>query len=85
MQDLLMGRLALDLLELLEVILQTYLIQDCFRRCSEEEFQRNAKPVVYLKVDNILKEEDEEGGRDFLSLSFTSDESLDVSARMGTL
>uniref|UniRef100_A0A183SBB3 Otopetrin 1 n=1 Tax=Schistocephalus solidus TaxID=70667 RepID=A0A183SBB3_SCHSO len=44
LQDLLMGRLALDLLELLEVILQTYLIQDCFRRCSEEEFQRNTKP-----------------------------------------
>ncbi|KAL7058786.1 hypothetical protein AAHC03_013666 [Spirometra sp. Aus1] len=44
LQDLLMGRLALDLLELLEVILQTYLIQDCFRRCSEEESQRDSKP-----------------------------------------
>lgn len=43
-QDLLMGRLALDLIELLEVLLQTYLIQDCFRRCSEEEFQRTSKP-----------------------------------------
>ncbi|KAL7058789.1 hypothetical protein AAHC03_013668 [Spirometra sp. Aus1] len=43
-QDLLMGRLTLDLLELLEVIIQTYLIQDCFRRCSEEEVQRNSKP-----------------------------------------
>ncbi|VDN15679.1 unnamed protein product [Dibothriocephalus latus] len=43
-QDLLMGRVALDVLELLEAVLQTYLIQDCFRRCSEEESQRNSKP-----------------------------------------
>lgn len=39
-----MGRLALNLLELVEVILQTYLIQDCFRRCSEEDFQQRIKP-----------------------------------------
>ncbi|KAM3175270.1 hypothetical protein ACTXT7_008860 [Hymenolepis weldensis] len=43
-KDLLMGRLALNMLELVEVILQTYLIQDCFRRCSEEEFQQRIKP-----------------------------------------
>ncbi len=39
-----MGRLALNMLELIEVILQTYLIQDCFRRCSEEDFQQRNKP-----------------------------------------
>ena len=39
-----MGRLALNMLELVEVILQTYLIQDCFRRCSEEDFQQRIKP-----------------------------------------
>ncbi|VDO07877.1 unnamed protein product [Rodentolepis nana] len=43
-KDLLMGRLALNMLELVEVLLQTYLIQDCFRRCSEEEFQQRIKP-----------------------------------------
>uniref|UniRef100_A0A158R793 Otopetrin-2 n=1 Tax=Taenia asiatica TaxID=60517 RepID=A0A158R793_TAEAS len=43
-KDLLMGRLALNMLELVEVILQTYLIQDCFRRCSEEDFQQRIKP-----------------------------------------
>ncbi len=39
-----MGRIVLDSLELLEVVLQTYLIQDCFRRCSEEEVQQRLKP-----------------------------------------
>uniref|UniRef100_A0A5K3EXZ8 Otopetrin n=1 Tax=Mesocestoides corti TaxID=53468 RepID=A0A5K3EXZ8_MESCO len=43
-KDLLMGRLALNMLELIEVILQTYLIQDCFRRCSEEASQQRIKP-----------------------------------------